>query len=83
MKRLKADDLKVGGVYANRNKGTTHRKILEISSDLQPPWYANEDQPKEDVVQYETVKGQRLGQTNVLYISSFLAWCGEEVKANE
>ena len=77
---MKPCDIQVGRTYQNRGAGRTRRKVLEISDQQRPTmWWSDEStRPNEPGVMYE--QDGRIGR---LYISSFAAWCGSEVTADE
>jgi hypothetical protein len=71
---MKPSEIQVGKTYCNRGKGKTKRTVLEISFDLEAPWFSSSNRPKEPIVRYR----QKSYEAN-LYLSSFAAWCGKEV----
>lgn len=71
-------DIKVGRIYVNRGKGTTRRKVLEISKELKAPWFSSGPRPTDEpVVRYE-----QNGREGLIYLRSFAAWAGYELVAS-
>lgn len=72
---MKPKDIEVGKTYVNRGAGKTSRTVLEIGKHLEANWYSPNERPDEPVVKY--LQGTF---ESTLYLSSFAAWCGKEVK---
>jgi len=74
---MKVSEIQVGKTYRNKNAGRTQRKVIAIGDDLRPRiWLGTSQPPDEPGVLYE--QGIKL---ECLYLSSFAAWAGAEVRA--
>lgn len=72
---MKPSEIKVGCTYSNKGAGKTQRKVIAIGNEYRPKnWWGLGQQPDEPGVLYEQKEKQ-----NNIYISSFAAWCGNEV----
>jgi hypothetical protein len=77
---MRPKDIKVGKTYCNRGKGTTIRKVINISMKDQPrAWFGAGARPVEPGVLYEQETSSDKCITDQLFLSSFAAWAGREV----
>ncbi len=73
---MKACEIKEGGVYRNRGKGKTARRVIAIGNEHKPDhWFSDSPPPNEPGVLYADQKGRH----ERLYLSSFAAWSGSEL----
>jgi hypothetical protein len=77
---MKPSDINVGSTYKNRGAGKTTRTVLAIGDKYRPPYWSGfpGTEPTEPGVLFLQGRTRRK-----LYISSFAAWAGEEVKGGE
>lgn len=74
---MKPTEIEVGKTYRNKNAGRTQRKVLDIGDHCPPKmWLPLSSQPDDPGVVYE-----QSGKIRSVYLSSFAAWAGAEVKA--
>jgi len=73
--RMKPSDIKVGGVYRNRGKGTVTRRVLAIGSEYSPDRFFGIKKPMSPGVLYLDSRGSE----STLFLSSFASWAGSEV----
>jgi hypothetical protein len=73
---MKASEIKEGGTYYNRGKGTTIRHVFAIGIEHRPKrWYSDSKPPDEPGVLFGDLKGRH----EKLYLTSFAAWAGGEI----
>ncbi len=76
---MKQKDIKVGKTYRNAGAGRTFRTVLSIEPENdknRPHWYSQNPRPENALV----VRYRQNGIASCLYLKSFAAWAGEEVK---
>ena len=73
---MKSSEIAVGKTYANRGEGKTKRTVIAIGDQHRPRQYFGATPPGEPGVLYE----QNSGRRDKLYLSSFAAWAGKEMK---
>jgi hypothetical protein len=72
---MKTSEIEVGKTYVNRGKGTTKRTVLAIGDEHRPKHFFGATPPNEPGVLYE-----QSGALDYLYLSSFAAWAGRQLK---
>lgn len=76
---MKSSDIKPGKVFQNKWKGTTFRKVVEVS-------VSTETYPKGEFIFFSQNPGTRIvkyiqgGETYMACLKNFLAWAGKETK---
>ena len=78
---MKPSEIEVGKTYTNRGKGTTRRTVLAISDEHIPTVFFGASRPVgEPGVLYKRFGLQGEFSIDQMYLSSFAAWAGREVK---
>jgi len=74
---MKQSDIQVNSIYIGRRGKKVLRMVLRIEKDPVelPYWYSPSPRPLEPVVHYKDSHGK----TELLYLPSFAAWCGQRV----